>query len=250
MTRGTAHEDRKVPKIYAHRGASADFPEHTQAAYSEAVVQDADGFECDVRLTKDGVAILWHDADMKRVTQSRFLGTIADLTYDEVLNHYSSVMRLSELFDLAISNKKDVAIETKHPVPSGYEVELEIAQQLNLRGTEIQTSGIKISVMSFSWFALEFFNRLNLSVEVNLVMLLRSPTSRLYRRFTSAQTFGPNIASLKADLAAFQLARTNGVKLLAWTVDQTADMQFCAENRIDVIITNKPGRARKTLGYP
>ena len=39
--------------IYAHRGASADFPEHTLAAYEGAVAQGADGFECDLRLTKD-----------------------------------------------------------------------------------------------------------------------------------------------------------------------------------------------------
>jgi len=38
--------------IYAHRGASADFPEMSFAAYREAISQGADGFECDLRLTK------------------------------------------------------------------------------------------------------------------------------------------------------------------------------------------------------
>ena len=51
-------------KIYAHRGASHDFPEMTMAAYESAVHQGADGLECDLRLTKDGVAVLWHDADL------------------------------------------------------------------------------------------------------------------------------------------------------------------------------------------
>ena len=57
-------------KIYAHRGASHDYPEMTMAAYEEAVKQGADGFECDVRLTKDGIAVLWHDADLKRCADS------------------------------------------------------------------------------------------------------------------------------------------------------------------------------------
>ena len=52
--------------IYAHRGASSDFAEGSKAAYQGAIAQGADGFECDLRLTKDGVAILWHDADLKR----------------------------------------------------------------------------------------------------------------------------------------------------------------------------------------
>ena len=45
-------------QIYAHRGASHDFPEMTMDAYENAVKQGADGFECDLRLTKDGVAVL------------------------------------------------------------------------------------------------------------------------------------------------------------------------------------------------
>ena len=43
--------------IYAHRGASADFPEMSRAAYLAAVEQGADGFECDLRLTRDGFLI-------------------------------------------------------------------------------------------------------------------------------------------------------------------------------------------------
>ncbi|MBC7462732.1 MAG: hypothetical protein H7227_00535 [Actinobacteria bacterium] len=250
MTGGTAHQARRPPKIYAHRGASADFPEHTHEAYSGAVTQGVDGFECDVRLTKDGVAILWHDADMGRVTQSRFLGTIADLTYNDVRNHYSKVMTLGELLDLAIVNKKDLAIEAKHPVLSGYAVEREIARQLNSRKLEVEASQIAISVMSFSWLALEFFHRLDLAIEVNLVMLLRPRTPSLYRRFTSAKACGPNVVLLKKKLAFFKSAQKSGVQLFVWTVDQVDDMEFCWTNGVDVIITNKPGRARKVLGYP
>jgi len=250
MTRGMAHEMRKMPKIYAHRGASWDFPEHTYKAYEQAVLQGADGFECDVRLTKDGVAILWHDSDMSRVTQSRFLGTISDLTYNDVRNHYSKVMTLSELLDFATTERKDLAIETKHPVPSGYDVEREIARLLNAKKSQIEASGISISVMSFSWLALELFHRLNLSVEVNLVMLLRRPTHNLYRRFTSAQSFGPSVNLLRRETASFQQARKSGVPIFVWTVDDSSGMEFCLANGVDVMITNNPGRARKVLGYP
>ena len=55
------------PLIYAHRGASFDHPEMSLEAYLAAVEQGADGFETDLRLTKDGVIVCWHDPDMKRV---------------------------------------------------------------------------------------------------------------------------------------------------------------------------------------
>jgi len=48
-------------RIYAHRGASGDFPEGSKQAYLAAVEQGADGFECDVRLTKDKQIICYHD---------------------------------------------------------------------------------------------------------------------------------------------------------------------------------------------
>ena len=54
-------------RIYAHRGASGDFPEGSKAAYLGAIEQGADGFECDVRLTKDKQIICYHDKDAKRL---------------------------------------------------------------------------------------------------------------------------------------------------------------------------------------
>jgi glycerophosphoryl diester phosphodiesterase len=50
--------------IYAHRGASADYPEMTDIAYEAAVTQGADGFECDLRLSRDEVPVLWHNSSM------------------------------------------------------------------------------------------------------------------------------------------------------------------------------------------
>ncbi|HCU52611.1 MAG TPA: glycerophosphodiester phosphodiesterase, partial [Micromonosporaceae bacterium] len=40
------------PLVFAHRGASAELPEHTLAAYSSALEAGVDGVECDVRLTR------------------------------------------------------------------------------------------------------------------------------------------------------------------------------------------------------
>ena len=54
-------------RIYAHRGASGDFPEGSKQAYLAAIEQGADGFECDVRLTKDKQIICYHDKDTKRL---------------------------------------------------------------------------------------------------------------------------------------------------------------------------------------
>jgi glycerophosphoryl diester phosphodiesterase len=37
--------------------------------------------------------------------------------------------------------------------------------------------------------------------------------------------------------------------LFVWTVDDADDMRFCADNGVDVLITNTPSFARSVLGY-
>jgi glycerophosphoryl diester phosphodiesterase len=54
------------PLIIAHRGASADAPENTLAAFRLAWEQGADGAEGDFRLTKDGEVVCLHDSGTKR----------------------------------------------------------------------------------------------------------------------------------------------------------------------------------------
>ena len=76
-------------KIYAHRGASHDFPEMTMAAYEAAVKQGADGFECDLRLTKDGVAVLWHDADLLRCADDK--AVVSGSTYAQLKSIYQQI---------------------------------------------------------------------------------------------------------------------------------------------------------------
>ncbi|HRJ78374.1 MAG TPA: glycerophosphodiester phosphodiesterase family protein, partial [Planctomycetota bacterium] len=56
-----------APIILAHRGASALAPENTAAAFALARSMGADGFECDVHLSGDGVPVVIHDRNLKRL---------------------------------------------------------------------------------------------------------------------------------------------------------------------------------------
>ena len=65
---GLPADPRPKPILIAHRGASAYAPEHTQAAYELAIKQGADYVEQDLQMTKDGVLICSHDAELSRTT--------------------------------------------------------------------------------------------------------------------------------------------------------------------------------------
>ncbi len=62
-----------IPKVIAHRGASASAPENTLPAFQRAFAEGADGVECDVRLTADCQVVCLHDADTARVTGDKRL---------------------------------------------------------------------------------------------------------------------------------------------------------------------------------
>ena len=117
--------------IYAHRGASADFPEMTESAYQGAVAQGADGLECDLRLSRDEVPVLWHNASMLERAGNR--GLIAEMTYAEIKQAYPQILTLDGFLDIAITHKKNVLIETKHPVISGNRVEEILIEKLRER---------------------------------------------------------------------------------------------------------------------
>jgi len=47
--------------VYAHRGAKREAAENTRSAFEKALAYPIDGIETDVQLSRDGVAVLWHD---------------------------------------------------------------------------------------------------------------------------------------------------------------------------------------------
>ena len=230
-------------KIYAHRGASHDFPEMTMVAYENAVKQGADGFECDLRLTKDGIAVLWHDADLKR--RANNAAVVHESTYAQLATIYPQIVTLDQFIDFGITEKKSLLLETKHPVPSRTEIENHVVQKLHKEAKRIEKAGIDITVMSFSWFAVERVKQLDKSIA--LTYLIRETTPRLSVRYTSAHSIGPGIAQLRKKPALAQQIKSAGKKLNVWTVDEPSDIILCRHLGVDNLITNRPAFAREVL---
>lgn len=158
------------PLVYAHRGASAEFAEHTRAAYLRALADGADGVECDVHLTRDQHVVLLHDANLDRTSDGT--GPVAERTIDELrLLDFSSwkgvripeaygarseqFLTLPDLLDLLRDFGRDIglAIELKHPSPYQLKLEDRVLEVLRSEGWDPVTSrlgNIRITFMSFS----------------------------------------------------------------------------------------------------
>lgn len=74
--------DHPGPIPFAHRGGSLDGRENSMAAFERAVGLGYRYLETDVRATRDGVLLAFHDKTLDRVTDQR--GEIAELPYSQV----------------------------------------------------------------------------------------------------------------------------------------------------------------------
>ncbi|MCO4256145.1 glycerophosphodiester phosphodiesterase [Pseudarthrobacter cellobiosi] len=158
------------PLVFAHRGASAAFAEHTRAAYLQAIADGADGVECDVHLTRDQHAVLLHDANLDRTSDGT--GPVADRTLAELrLLDFSSwkgaripeeygakseqLLTLPQLLDILRGAGRPIglAIELKHPSPYQLKLEDRVLAVLRGEGWDDGTSSvdnIQVTFMSFS----------------------------------------------------------------------------------------------------
>ncbi len=75
-------ESREKFVNYAHRGASEYCPENTMLSFYTGIYMGANGIETDVRRTRDGVAVLFHDDTLLRMTGEA--GGVEDYTYEEL----------------------------------------------------------------------------------------------------------------------------------------------------------------------
>ena len=225
--------------IYAHRGASGDFAEGSKAAYEGALSQGADGFECDVRLTKDKQIICYHDADTKRLSGIDL--KIANTSSSE-LNQKINPYYFTDLLDFAISNKKDLVIETKHPVPTGGLIEKELHNLLSSKAAQIQKSGIRVLLISFSHLAT--LRNKKSGFQSGLLI-----NKKNMAQFNTAQVIAANIEIVKKDHSFVLNQQKRGKKVIVWTVNNQDDLNLCKDLGIYAVITDNPARARKLLGY-
>jgi glycerophosphoryl diester phosphodiesterase len=227
-------------RIYAHRGVSGEFAEGSEAAYLAAIEQGSDGFECDVRLTKDKQIICYHDKDAKRLSNLDL--KIANTNYDQ-LKKSINPFRLEQLLELAISNKKDLVIESKHPVPTGGEIERAVHKLLKSRSKEIEQSGIGVFLISFSLLA-TLRNKRGPYQSGFLI------NKKFLNKINPTDLIATNIAIIRADHSFVLNQIRKGKQVMVWTVNDEDDLKLCQDLGVKAVITDYPARARKILGYP
>jgi glycerophosphoryl diester phosphodiesterase len=234
--------------IIAHRGASGYKPEMTISAYELALKQNVDGFETDVRLTKDLELVGIHDRKTGRVADRDLVVSKSTLKELQELDFSSKetkakVMTIREFLSLALDSGKSLTltIETKHLTKHHGLLEHKLNDLLTeFKMNTNQHERVKIILMSFNPLGVLRFSNLNPLIPRVQLKEKSYPFLHLYPNPGNPEVVGPGIELLLKRPDLIKKFKDRGKKIFVWTVNSPQDMRFCLERGIDAIITNYP----------
>ena len=255
-------------KIYAHRGASAEFPENTMASFQRAIDLGAGGIELDVHLSSDGVPVVIHDETLDRTSDAT--GPVDGLTAAELASLDAGrgygVPSLAEVLDL-IGTSLHVNIEIKSN-RAGQAVIDEVGRRPELRW----------AISSFDWDVLRFVRhelptadlwpltygpRASIAAAIDAVMADADTDPGVRRWAESLRTTG-NVLEDALDLArdlgsstlsvgqygltaeAIETIHADGFAAWVWTVDEPEHARELAGWGADSLCTNDPALLLRT----
>lgn len=230
--------NRSIPLIIAHRGHKAEAPEQTMAAYLMAIELGAAMIEADVRLSRDGVAVMLHDRLLDRTTSGR--GPVSALDWDELSRLDAGswfdprfaterMPRLDDLFELATEHDIALCLEAKG------ETDGENAAVSRLIGHEIARRG------RLDRDVLASFDHAALLAAAEAVPGLRTAPDRLpehgpstaadllaQARATRASVIQHHFVDLQADVVAEVQAA--GIEIWAWPPTSLDEVRFAVSS--------------------
>lgn len=230
----------KRPLIIGHRGASAEAPENTLAAFALAQVQGADGIEFDVQLSADGWPVVIHDGKLDRTTNGH--GAVQDLTLAELqkldAGQGQSIPTLDEVFEtLGPDFLYNVELKTAAFRDNG--LATAVADRIQSHGMAQQTA-----VSSFNPLAVRYARR-HLTKSTWVAHLSYKPVLKFKHSLIPVQAVHPYYKMVDAAYMAW--ARKNSWRVHVWTVDDSVEAQRLVGLGVDAIITNKPKFIRETV---
>jgi glycerophosphoryl diester phosphodiesterase len=251
------------PLIIGHRGASAHAPENTHAAFEMAFEMGADGIEFDVRLARDGIPFVFHDATFERTVgiygkvdtypstmhEQVHAGAWFNERYPRrarVGYEWEKIPTLAQVFERygAHTLYAEMKCEDAARRPALAQAVVELIRKYDLSG--------RVIVKSFALDSLCEVKRL--APEIRTAALFgRSwprPLVPPARIIAEAADCGADEISLHRSLLrekTVEAAQRRGLGVLVWTVNSPASLRRALRLNLRAVFTDYPGRLRSSL---
>jgi len=226
--------------IFAHRGASADAPENTLLAVQKALEQQADGIEIDVYQLLNELVVI-HDQWVSRTTNGQ--GLLSDYCLDELqqldAGQGQIVPTLWQVLEL-IRGKCLVNIEVK-----GVQDMSLIADCIDKAVNQLNFSVEDFSVSSFDHHCLVQIKALSPKVKIGALTASKPLTYAKFAEELNAYSVNADVTFV--DQAFISDAKSRGLKIYVYTVDQVKDLVRLKKWGVDGVFSNGPAKAKQAL---
>jgi glycerophosphoryl diester phosphodiesterase len=239
-----------APLVIAHRGASAYAPENTEAAVHLALRMGAHAVECDVQLARDGVPVVFHDANLRRLCGEA--ARVDALRSGELVTKRVTVAgrtgapaRILTLARWLALLPRDVVavVELKRQRSPAAETRLALAAARVIRSARAATPE-SVAVISFSPRLVAVARRA--LPDAHVAPIRHAPLAGATLR-RLARSRGALVVTSKATATAPVVAalRAAGKEVWCYTVDDAATMRALIARGVRGIIGNRPDVARR-----
>ena len=230
-------------EITAHRGASAVAPENTLASVRQAIVDGTDWVEIDVQESKDGVVMVAHDSDLKKVAGNAIKiweGTAEELRSIDIGSYFDAKFQnermptLSEVLD-ACKDKVRLNIELKY---YGHDQNLEqkVVDLVEEHGMEND-----IVIMSLKQAGIQKVKKLRPDWTVGLLTAVAASD------ITRAKADFLAVSTKLATHRFIESAHERNKRVHVWTVNDAPTMSLMIGRGADNLITDHPDLAKQVL---
>lgn len=228
------------------------------AAYQSALAAGVDGVECDIRLTRDGYLVCFHDRRLERTSTGN--GPLAGYTLRQLREldfgswhpsgQRAEVLTLDELLEECRSTGRPlkVLIETKHPNRFGAAVEHKLRVVLRRHGLLDGQAPVEVIMMSFSPLAVRRSRELMPAIPTVQLIDLLPPGIRVKRLPFGTKIAGPGLELVRRRPDVVRRLKSAGHDVFVWTVNQPNDVELVVSLGVDGIITDRPKEVLALIG--
>jgi glycerophosphoryl diester phosphodiesterase len=221
----------------AHRGLHNDtIPENSLAAFLNAI-EKGYAIELDVRFTKDGKIVVFHDFTLERMTNQK--GRVIEKTYEELqeYNLANSNQKIPLFTDVlkTVNGRTPILIEIKDQPERNDLVEKTIEQLKDYTGLFALQSFNPFYVIKFKKFmpnAIRGILATNVAEGQNFI------TSYLLRHFFFNIFSKPDFISFNIENLPYPPAKRKNCRLISWTIRNEKDLIKARKYAENIIFEN------------
>lgn len=231
-------------QITAHRGSSRSAPENTMAAMEAAIEELADSVELDVQLSADGVVVLGHDANLKRVAGIN--RAISSMTFEEL-----RLLDVGSWFSEEFAGEQIPTLEEVMEVCRGrinLNIEIKSVGKNSQLPEKVVELVIKHGMEEQCVITSTSLNYLKQVKELEPVLRTGYIISAAYGNFYSSEAVDfISVRSSFVDDRLVENVHAQGKGVFAWTVNSKSEMERLIMLGVDGIITDRPVLAREIV---